>query len=151
MILFIGTNSNQLKTKLQWLSRLKITTQNNKHFHGSVLFFGCLFFDPALLEAEKTGKIRWYFGKGDNSYPFLKCLTYVSRFTRLFGFFQNPGNFAFGVCNPKLRNLESKFQWQKIQYLESRIHSVEYRIQDCLELYTLHGAKLLIHYVLLVC
>ena len=46
-----------------------------------------------------------------------------------------------GVCIPEYKNLEyssrnpeSKFYWQKsgIQYLESEIHGVESRIQDCL-------------------
>ena len=46
-----------------------------------------------------------------------------------------------GVCIPESRNLEcssrnseSKFYWKKsgIQYLESEIHGVESRIQDCL-------------------
>ena len=41
------------------------------------------------------------------------------------------GSTAQEIRNPaKDWNLESKFQWQRIQYLESIIHGVESRIQD---------------------
>ena len=58
-------------------------------------FFGCLFFDPALLEAEKTGKIRWYFGKGDNSYPFFKMFNIRFKVYQVIRIFPESGKFRF--------------------------------------------------------
>ena len=83
----------------------------------------------------------------------------VKGFWNLFSFgIQNPANFCCGILNPGLWNLEysrTNAEWNLesgipltigiqnpsssdkesgIQHLESRIHSVESRIQDCLGL-----------------